>query len=126
MKAADPGVTVVTTGMVGNNYAFLADVYAAGGGGSFDAVGVHTDTACLLTSPAEYYREPNGRVGRYSFTGYREVHDVMTANGDGGKSDLDDRDRLEHRVAQAAARAVTARSRARAPRVSASARRRGS
>ena len=85
IKAADPNVTVVTGGMVGNNYEFLSDVYANGGGGSFDAVGVHTDTACLLTSPAEYYREPNGRVGRYSFTGYREVHDVMTANGDGGK-----------------------------------------
>ena len=38
--------------------------------------------ACLLTSPAEFYREPNGRVGRYSFTGYREVHDVMAAHGD--------------------------------------------
>jgi hypothetical protein len=85
IKAADSGITVVTTGMVGNNYQFLSDVYAAGGGGSFDAVGVHTDTACLLTSPAEYYREPNGRVGRYSFTGYREVHNVMSANGDGGK-----------------------------------------
>lgn len=85
IKAANPNVTVITGGMVGNNYAYLSDVYANGGGGSFDAVGVHTDTACLLTSPAEYYREPNGRVGRYSFTGYREVHDVMTANGDGGK-----------------------------------------
>ena len=46
---------------------------------------MHTDTACLLTSPAEFYREPNGRVGRFSFTGYREVHDVMAANGDGAK-----------------------------------------
>jgi hypothetical protein len=86
IKARDPNITVVSTGMVGNNYAFLSDVYAAGGGGSFDAVGVHTDTACLLTSPSEYYREPNGRVGRYSFTGYREVYDVMTANGDAGKA----------------------------------------
>jgi hypothetical protein len=85
IKAAAPDVTVVTSGMVGNNYEFLQQMYAAGAGGSFDAVGVHTDTACLLTSPAEYYREPNGRVGRYSFTGYREVHDVMAANGDGGK-----------------------------------------
>ena len=85
IKAAAPAVTVVTSGMVGNNYEFLQQMYAAGAGGSFDAVGVHTDTACLLTSPAEFYREPNGRVGRYSFTGYREVHDVMTANGDGGK-----------------------------------------
>jgi hypothetical protein len=46
---------------------------------------VHTDTACLLTPPAEFYGEPDGRVGRFSFTGYREVHDVMTANGDGVK-----------------------------------------
>jgi hypothetical protein len=85
VKAADPAVTVVSTGMVGNDYAFLADVYAAGGGGSFDAVGVHTDTACLLVSPDVYYREPDGRVGRFSFTGYREVHGVMAANGDAGK-----------------------------------------
>lgn len=85
VKAANPSVKVVSTGMVANDYDFLAGVYAAGGGGKFDAVGVHTDTACLLTSPAEYYREPNGRVGRYSFTGYRELHHLMTANGDGGK-----------------------------------------
>jgi hypothetical protein len=85
IKARAPQVVVVSTGMVGNNHRFLSDVYANGAGGSFDAVGVHTDTACLLTSPAEHYRDPDGRVGRYSFTGYREVHDVMTANGDGGK-----------------------------------------
>jgi len=85
IKAQNPNVTVVTAGMVGNHYEYLSELYANGAGGSFDAVGVHTDTACLLTSPAEYYREPNGRVGRFSFTGYREVHDVMTANGDGGK-----------------------------------------
>ena len=78
-------MTVVTSGMVGNHYEYLSDLYANGAGGSFDAVGVHTDTACLLTSPADFYREPNGRVGRFSFTGYREVHDVMTANGDGAK-----------------------------------------
>ena len=85
IKATDPNVTVVTSGMVGNNYEYLQAMYANGAAGSFDAVGVHTDTACLLTSPADFYREPNGRVGRFSFTGYREVHDVMTANGDGGK-----------------------------------------
>jgi hypothetical protein len=85
VKAVDPMVTVVTGGMVGNNYEYLQALYAAGAAGSFDAVGVHTDTACLLTSPRDYYREPNGRVGRFSFTGYREVHDVMAANGDAGK-----------------------------------------
>jgi hypothetical protein len=85
IKATDPTVRVVTSGMVGNNYEFLQGMYASGAGGSFDAVGVHTDTACLLTSPADHYREPNGRVGRFSFTGYREVHDVMAANGDAAK-----------------------------------------
>src|SRR3954471_15785869 len=85
VKAADPGVAVLSTGMVGNNFRFLQDVYAAGGGGFFDAAAVHTDTACLLTSPRLYYREPDGRIGRFSFTGYREVHDVMTAHGDGAK-----------------------------------------
>ena len=85
VKGVDPTVTVVTGGMVGNNYEFLQQLYAAGAAGSFDAVGVHTDTACLVTSPKEYYREPNGRVGRFSFTGYREVHNVMAANGDAGK-----------------------------------------
>ena len=85
IKGANPAVKVVSTGMVANDHDFLEGVYAAGGGGSFDAVGVHTDTACLLTSPADFYREPNGRVGRYSFTGYRELHHLMTANGDGAK-----------------------------------------
>jgi hypothetical protein len=85
IKATDASVTVVTSGMVGNNYEFLQGMYDSGAAGSFDAVGVHTDTACLITAPADFYREPNGRVGRFSFTGYREVHDVMTANGDGGK-----------------------------------------
>jgi Bacterial Ig domain len=85
IKATDPNVRVITSGMVGNNYEFLQGMYASGAAGSFDAVGVHTDTACLVTSPADFYREPNGRVGRFSFTGYREVDDVMAANGDGGK-----------------------------------------
>ncbi|NUT55281.1 MAG: Ig-like domain-containing protein, partial [Thermoleophilia bacterium] len=85
IKAAAPNVTVVTSGMVGNHYEFLEQMYAAGAAGNFDAVGVHTDTACLLTSPKVYYREPNGRVGRFSFTGYREVHNVMAANGDAAK-----------------------------------------
>jgi hypothetical protein len=85
VKAADPAVIVVSTGMVGNHFGFLEDLYAAGAGGAFDAVGVHTDTACLLASPRAFYREPDGRVGRFSFTGYREVHAVMAAHGDGGK-----------------------------------------
>jgi hypothetical protein len=82
IKGADPAASVVVGGLVGNDYEFVQSLYDNGAKGSFDAVGVHTDTACLTTDPGEYYREPNGRIGRYSFTGYREVRAVTQANGD--------------------------------------------
>jgi hypothetical protein len=82
IKAADPGAKVVIGGLVGNDFEFLEALYRHGAKGHFDAVGVHTDTACLTTDPREYYREPSGRIGRYSFTGYREVRATMLANGD--------------------------------------------
>lgn len=82
IKAADPAATVVTGGMVGNNYRFLEALYANGAKGSFDAVGVHTDTACITSPPEEQYREADGRIGRFSFTGYREVRQSMLANGE--------------------------------------------
>ena len=81
-KAADPEATVLVGGLVGNDYEFVEELYANGAKGSFDGVAVHTDTACLTTDPREYYREPNGRIGRYSFTGYREVRATMLAHGD--------------------------------------------
>lgn len=82
IKAADPAAAVVTGGLVANDYDFVQALYANGAKGSFDALGIHTDTACLTTDPREYYRDPNGRIGRYSFTGYREVRQTMLANGD--------------------------------------------
>jgi hypothetical protein len=85
IKQADPAATVIMGGLTGNDASFLEQVYAAGGGGQFDAVSTHTDTACLLNAPSVYYREPSGRVAQWSFLGYREVHDVMQAHGDGAK-----------------------------------------
>jgi hypothetical protein len=85
IKAVQPGDAVVTGGMVGNNMDFLSALYANGAQGSFDAVGVHTDTACLTNGPDAYYRDERGRVGRYTFSSYREVHAVMADHGDGGK-----------------------------------------
>jgi hypothetical protein len=85
IKAVQPNDTVVTGATTANNYAWIDALYANGASGHFDAVAVHTDTACLTNAPGVYYREPDGRIGRYSFTGYREVHDVMTAHGDGHK-----------------------------------------
>ena len=85
VKARDRTALVVSTGMVGNHFDFLQDLYDNGAAGSFDVVGVHTDTPCLIATPDFVYRETDGRIGRFAFTGYREVHHVMTRNGDGAK-----------------------------------------
>jgi Big-like domain-containing protein len=85
IKAADPQAKVLLGPLTGNNYGFLQQVYASGAGGSFDAASVHTDTACLVDPPSSYYRE-NGNVARFTFLGFRTVHDVMAANGDGAKA----------------------------------------
>ncbi|MSX01705.1 MAG: cellulase family glycosylhydrolase, partial [Actinobacteria bacterium] len=85
IKAADPGAQVVAGPLTGNNFKFVEGLYALGAGNSFDAVGVHTDTACLVKGPSQFYFEPDGRIGRFSFLGFREVHAVMAAHGDGGK-----------------------------------------
>jgi hypothetical protein len=82
IKAADPGAAVVTGPTTGNNYDWINGLYDNGAKGSFDAVGVHTDTACLDRGPDFFYRE-GGKIGQYSFLGYQSVHDVMAAHGDG-------------------------------------------
>jgi hypothetical protein len=82
IKAEDPNAAVIVGGLVGNDFDYLSALYDNGAKGSFDGVGVHTDTACLSTDPREFYREPSGRIGRYSFTGYREVRATMLAHGD--------------------------------------------
>ncbi len=82
VKAADPAATVVLGGLTGNDYPFLEGVYQAGAKGSFDVVGVHTDTACDVLSPYDFLRGPDDRMVADSFLAYREVHDVMLANGD--------------------------------------------
>jgi Bacterial Ig domain len=84
IKAADHSAKVLLGPLTGNNYAFLQQVYAAGAGSAFDAVTVHTDTACLVEPPSSFYRE-DGKIARFSFLGFRTVHDVMAANGDGAK-----------------------------------------
>lgn len=82
IKAVNPGMTVVFGPMTGGNADFLQAAYQHGAKGHFDAVAAHTDTACLIDAPSSYYREDNGRIARFSFLGYRALHDVMVANGD--------------------------------------------
>jgi hypothetical protein len=82
VKAANANATVVLGGLTGNDYPFLEKVYAAGGKGYFDAVGVHTDTACNVLSPYEFLRGADNRLIPDSFLAYREVRQTMLANGD--------------------------------------------
>jgi len=85
IKAAQPSDVVVTGGLNGNDTDFVAALYANGAQGAFDAIGVHTDTACLLDHPDRYYRDTAGRIARFTFTGYREIHQLMADHGDGAK-----------------------------------------
>ena len=82
VKAANPRAKVVLGGLTGNDYPFLEGVYQAGGKGSFDAVGVHTDTACNVLSPYQFLRGADNRMIPDSFLAYREVRATMLANGD--------------------------------------------
>ena len=82
IKRADPRAKVLVGGLVANDFDYLSALYDSGAKGYFDGVGVHTDTACLTRGPSFYYREPSGRIGRFAFTGYREVRRTMLAHGD--------------------------------------------
>jgi hypothetical protein len=82
VKAANPRATVLVGGLTGNDFPFLEGIYRAGGKGYFDAVGVHTDTACDKLSPYDFVRGQEDRMIPDSFLAYREVHAVMLANGD--------------------------------------------
>jgi hypothetical protein len=84
IKAEDPAALVFGGPLTGNNYRFVEDLYKVGAGDSFDGISVHTDTACNLKAPSDFYRE-DGRIGRFTFLGFREVREVMVANGDAGK-----------------------------------------
>jgi hypothetical protein len=86
VKAADPGATVVLGGLTGNDSAYLRELYADGARGSFDAVGVHTDTACNVTSPYVFeYNIGTKTINQYFFLGFISVHATMVAAGDGSK-----------------------------------------
>jgi hypothetical protein len=82
VKSAEPAAKVVLGGLTGNDYDFLQGVYEAGGKGYFNAIGVHTDTACDVNSPYVFLRDTDERLDPDSFLGYREVHATELANGD--------------------------------------------
>jgi hypothetical protein len=86
VKSADPNATVIVGGLTGNDGAYLDQLYAAGAKGLFDAVGVHTDTACNITSPYVFEYNPGTRtINQYFFLGFMSIHAVMIAAGDASK-----------------------------------------
>ena len=66
IRAVDPGATVVLAGLNNRSWEDLAEIYAAGGRGSFDAVAIHPYTF----RPADVLRV------------VRRARRVMRANGD--------------------------------------------
>jgi hypothetical protein len=86
IKSADPNATVLIGGLTGNDGVYLSQLYSAGAKGSFDAVGVHTDTACNITSPyVVEYNPGTHTINQYFFLGFIGLHAAMVAAGDGGK-----------------------------------------
>jgi hypothetical protein len=86
VKAADPSAQVVLGPLVGNDAPYLESIYAAGGGPSFDAVAVHADSACNVTSPQSFALNPGTRtVGRWYFLGVQSVEATLLAHGDGSR-----------------------------------------
>jgi Cellulase (glycosyl hydrolase family 5) len=87
IKAADPSSVVISAGLSpGANTSssfdpvtFLADMYADGAGGSFDAVGDHP-----YTFPADPDADSQGAWGEMDQTS-PSLRSLMTANGDGAK-----------------------------------------
>src|SRR3954453_5979756 len=82
VKSGDPAAKVGVGGLIGNDYEYVEKLYQSGAKGSFDFVGLHTDGACNREDPREAARDADGRVSRWSFTGYREVHQTMLDHGD--------------------------------------------
>jgi hypothetical protein len=77
----DAAAKVVLGPTTGNNYGWIDQLYANGlTNAMFDAVAVHTDTACLTVGPDSFYRD-NGRLGQFTFLGYREVRQTLLAHG---------------------------------------------
>lgn len=84
IRAADPAARVITGGTAGANVGFLAAMYDAGmTKDDLDGIGVHMSTACRVDMPGVYYREPDGRIGQFAFTGYREMYQESVERGEG-------------------------------------------
>ena len=83
-----PDARIVTGGLAANDIGYLERLYSALGPGErpFDLVGVHPFTGSrppTSQDPAARYETELGTED-LTFTGFRDLHEVMAENGDGG------------------------------------------
>ncbi len=77
VRAGDPGAVVVSGGISGVNAAWIAGLYAAGGGGWFDALGLHP-----YQGPAAEPPEAPAAEHPYRIANVERVRAVMVEQGD--------------------------------------------
>ena len=96
VKSADPSATVILGGLTGNDGPYLQPALRGRRRRApSTSVGVHTDTACNITSPYIFEYNPGTHtINQYFFLGFISIHAVMVAAGDARQADLHDRARL--------------------------------
>ena len=82
VKAAAPGATVLLGGLWTNDFAFLSQVYRAGGGAYFDAVAVHPYTSGSPTAESRTKRKRLRRLSQHSFSALWRIRTTMRRYGD--------------------------------------------
>ena len=80
IKETDPTAEVVFGGLTTNDWGFVEGAYAAGAKGYFDVMATHPYSC--TKSPETINSSSDGRMTKDSFPAYREVREVMLANGD--------------------------------------------
>ena len=85
IKAVQPNDIVVTGATTGNNFDFIEALYGTASRATSTPSASTPTPPAWSTAPTYYYRDEQGKIGRYTFTGYREVHSVMARHGDGDK-----------------------------------------
>ena len=83
IRAADPNAKVVFAGLNTNDWAYFERAYDAVPdlGRYFDVMATHPYTFSG-NAPEKLWRDPNGRISRGAFAGYRELRETMGAHGD--------------------------------------------
>ena len=84
IKAADPTSTVLFGGVSYNDYRYIEGAYAAipNLGDYYDVMATHPYSPDNPPEDVWYEADGSGRLNKKSFVAYREVRDVMLANGD--------------------------------------------